>query len=114
MIVTRSLSLPLPSDFVLHPRCDRFVLSRRQPIPASIPAKVEVELFDGEGDPTVDWMVSCLVRRGIQTLLIEAGGELLFQFCSGGSTGRSLCDAVPAVDRRTQHPVAGWADEAFH
>lgn len=82
VIVTRSLALPLPSDFVLHPQVRPLVLSRRQPIPASIPAKVEVELFDGEGDPTVDWMVSCLVRRGIQTLLIEAGGELLFQFAA--------------------------------
>lgn len=97
VIVSRSLELPLPAAFVEHPQVRPLILSRRQPVPANFPSKVQVELFDGEGDPTVDWMLGCLARRGIQNLLVEAGGDLLFQFVAADRLDEIFVTLCPLV-----------------
>lgn len=97
VIVSRTLDLPLPAELVEHPQVRVLILTRHQPIPSHIPANVEVERFDGVGDPTVDWMVSCLARRDISTLLVEAGGELLFQFVAADALDEIFVTLCPVL-----------------
>ncbi len=80
VIVSRTLQVPLDAKLWTAAGVRLLVLTRRQPVPSNFPPEVELEFFDGPGDPQPEWMLACLARRGIQTLLIEAGGELLFQF----------------------------------
>ncbi len=78
IVVTRSLDVPLNADFLAEPLIRPLFLTRAGTVPAGLSA--EVEAWSGEGDLPVPWMLEQIAKRGVERLLIEAGGELLFQF----------------------------------
>jgi 2,5-diamino-6-(ribosylamino)-4(3H)-pyrimidinone 5'-phosphate reductase len=78
VVVTRSLDVPLSPEYLSEPAVRPLFVTRAAALRADFPA--EVEAWPGEGDPPVRWIVERLATRGVQRLLVEAGGDLLFQF----------------------------------
>ena len=78
VIVSRSLDLPLSAAYLAEPGIRPLVFTKAA-VPAGFGA--EVERFEGPAsDIPVAWMLDALRRRGIERVLVEAGGDLLFQF----------------------------------
>lgn len=91
VIVSRGLNVPLSDEFVSEPRIRPLLLVPRAALPAGFvpPGRLAVEAYDGPGGDSNDdgarslpvpWVLQQLAARGIQRLLVEAGGDLLFQF----------------------------------
>jgi 5-amino-6-(5-phosphoribosylamino)uracil reductase len=98
VVVTRTLAVPLLPEFVHEPRIRPLLLTRQQPLPENFPSTVEVEGYDGPlADPPVRWMLDCLQRRGVKTLLVEAGGELLFQFLAADALDELYVTLCPLL-----------------
>ena len=80
VVVTRTLDVPLHPEFLGEAAIRPLFLTRAGSVPSGFPA--EVEPWQGDGDLPVPWIVEQLARRGVERLLVEAGGDLLFQFLS--------------------------------
>ncbi len=78
VVVSRSLDVPLGDGFLAEAGVRPLFLTRAGSVPADFGAAVEV--WEGEGDVPVPWMLERLAARGVERLLVEAGGDLLFQF----------------------------------
>lgn len=70
-VVTRSLDLPREGRFYQDPRVKPLFLSAT---PGEMPGEVVVA-----PEVSVPWLIEQLAARGVQRLLVEAGGDLLFQ-----------------------------------
>ena len=71
----------------------------------------EVEAWSGDGDPPVAWMLDRLAARGVDRLLVEAGGDLLFQFLAADAIDEmhvTLCPIVVGGDAPTLADGAGF------
>ena len=77
VIVTRSFQLTPRESFLAETRIRPLFLTVAGHAPPSFPA--EIEVYPGNDIP-VPWILETLSRRGIRNLLVEAGGDLLFQF----------------------------------
>jgi len=95
VVVTRTLDVPLPPDFLAEPGIRPLFLSRAASVPAGFPA--EVEAWPGDGDLPVPWIVEQLARRGVEHLLVEAGGDLLFQFLAADAIDEMHVTLCPLV-----------------
>lgn len=81
VVVTRNLQVPLSADYLREPRIRRLFLTRESALRADFPAEAEAVGYAGPEDSLpIPWIVAEIARRGVQTLLVEAGGDLLFQF----------------------------------
>ena len=97
VVVTRSLNLPLLPDFVTDRRIRPLVLTSARPATPP-PEGVQVEVHDGPGGSVpVPWILEVLARRGVETLLIEAGGDLLFQFLAAGALDELYVTLCPMI-----------------
>ena len=64
---------------------------------------VEIEIFPGK-DIQIKWILDVLARRGIGTLLVEAGGDLLSQFLAADALDEmfvTLCPLLIGGDPRS-------------
>lgn len=96
VVVSRSLDLPPAADFFAEPAIRPLLLTRAAALGArSAPA--EIEAWDGEGDLPVAWILGQLARRGVERLLVEAGGDLLFQFLAAGAIDEMYLTLCPLV-----------------
>ncbi|MEO7057165.1 MAG: RibD family protein, partial [Caldimonas sp.] len=95
VVVTRSLAVPLDSGFVTETRVRPLFLTRAASVPAGLAA--DFEGWAGEGDPPVAWMLERLAGRGIERLLVEAGGDLLFQFLAADAIDEMHVTLCPLV-----------------
>ena len=96
VVVTRSLQVPLPQTFLREPRIRPLFLTLASAIPAGFPA--EVAGYDGPGsDLPIAWIVEQLQARGVQSLLVEAGGDLLFQFLAAQALTELYVTLCPKV-----------------
>ncbi|MEP6740355.1 MAG: dihydrofolate reductase family protein [Caldimonas sp.] len=95
VVVTRTLDIPLDSDFFAEPAVRPLFLTRAGAVPAGFPA--EVGAWPGEGSPPVAWMLEQLAERGIERLLVEAGGDLLFQFLAADAIDEMHVTLCPLV-----------------
>ena len=96
VVVTRSLQVPLPQTFLREPRIRPLFLTRASAIPAGFPA--EVAGYDGPGsDLPIAWILEQLKARGVQSLLVEAGGDLLFQFLAAQALTELYVTLCPKV-----------------
>jgi len=109
VVVTRSLDVPLEEGFLREPAVRPLFVTRAAALPERFPA--EVEAWPGEGDPPVSWIVDRLAARGVERLLVEAGGDLLFQFLAADALDEmhvTLCPIVVGGDAPSLADGAGF------
>ena len=88
-VVSRSLDLPREGRFYQDRRVRPLFLCSG---PGEMPG--ELERTD---EVTVPWLLAQLARRGVQNLLIEAGGDLLFQFMAAGAIDELFVTICPRL-----------------
>jgi riboflavin-specific deaminase-like protein len=110
VVLTRSLDVPLDTDFVREPAVRPLFLTRAAAAHGrTVPA--EVEAWPGDGDPPVWWIVDRLAARGVETLLVEGGGDLVFQFLAADALDEmhvTLCPIVVGGDAPTLADGVGF------
>jgi riboflavin biosynthesis pyrimidine reductase len=109
VVVSRTLNLPVTPAFLAEPGFRPLFLTRRAAIPPGFAA--EVEGYDGEHLP-VPWMLERLRERGVERLLVEAGGDLLFQFLAADALDEmnvTLCPLVIGGDTPSLADGIGFA-----
>ncbi len=94
VVVSRTMDLPVTTAFLAEPGFRPLFLTRRAALPDGFAA--EIEGHDGDDLP-VPWILDQLRARGVQTLLIEAGGDLLFQFLAAGAVDEMHVTLLPLV-----------------
>lgn len=106
VVVTRTLDVPLTPKFLAEPRIRPLFLTRAEVVPAGFPA--EIEGYAG-ADLPVPWILDALARRGVRTLLLEAGGDLLYQFVAAGALDEVYLTLCPLLvgDRSAASLVSG-------
>ena len=110
VVVTRSFDLPLDTDFAREPAIRPLFVTCAAARPAAVAAH-EVEAWPGEGDIPVRWILDRLAARGVERLLVEAGGELLFQFLAADALDEmhvTLCPIVVGGDAPSLADGAGF------
>ncbi len=96
VVVSRTMQVPVTPQFLAEPGFRPLFLTRAGAVPAGFTA--EIEAYDGPGpDLPVAWMLEQLRRRGVQRLLIEAGGDLLFQFLAADAVDEMFLTLCPLV-----------------
>ena len=95
VVVTRSLDVPLSEGFLAESAVKPLFLTRAASVPAGFAAAVDA--WPGEGDLPVPWMLERLAARGVERLLVEAGGDLLFQFLAEGAIDEMHVTLCPLV-----------------
>ena len=113
VVVSRSFDVPADADAFVEPAVRPLVLTRAASLGArSLPAGVDVEGWAGEGeDLPVAWILEQIVRRGVERLLVEAGGDLLFQFLAADALDEmylTLCPLVVGGDAPSLADGAGF------
>jgi riboflavin-specific deaminase-like protein len=99
VVVTRSLDVPLEDGFLRDPAIRPLFVTRAAALPPRFPAEFEAWL--GDGDLPIPWILERLAARGIERLLVEAGGDLLFQFLAADALDEmhvTLCPIVVGGD----------------
>ncbi len=109
VVVTRSLDVPLAPSFLAEAAIRPLFVTRAAAVKPGFPG--EVEAWPGEGDAPVDWIVARLAARGVERLLVEAGGDLLFQFLAADAIDEmhvTLCPLVVGGDAPTLADGTGF------
>jgi riboflavin biosynthesis pyrimidine reductase len=109
VVVSRSLDVPLAPTFNAEPSIRPLFVTRASSVPASFAG--EVEAGDGDGDVPIRWMLDRLAARGVERLLVEAGGDLLFQFLAADAIDEmylTLCPLVVGGDAPSLADGAGF------
>lgn len=100
VVVTRRLDVPLDAAFLAETGIRPLFLTHATSLRAGFPA--EAEGWSGEGTHLpIDWILEQLARRGVERLLVEAGGDLLFQFLAADALDEmhvTLCPLVVGGD----------------
>jgi 5-amino-6-(5-phosphoribosylamino)uracil reductase len=99
VVVSRSLDLPHDADFFAEPAVRPLLLTRAAALAGrALPAGAEAEGWPGAGeDLPVAWLLEQLARRGVEHLLVEAGGDLLFQFIAADAIDEMYLTLCPLV-----------------
>jgi riboflavin-specific deaminase-like protein len=95
VVVTRSLDLPLAPAFFAEPAIRPLFVTRAAAVPAGFGA--EIETWAGAGELPIPWIIERLARRGIERLLVEAGGDLLFQFIAADALDEMHVTLCPLI-----------------
>jgi len=101
VVVSRSLDVPLAPSFLDESGVRPLFVTRAAAVPPGFPGEVEAWL--GDGDPPVGWI--------LERLVIEAGGDLLFQFLAADAIDEmhvTLCPIVVGGDAPTLADGAGF------
>lgn len=90
VVVTRGLEVPRTGPFYEEPRTrPLFLTSSRAPV-----GNAEVEVAD---DVTVPWILERLEARGVRELLVEAGGDLIYQFLAADAVDELYVTVCPVI-----------------
>jgi riboflavin biosynthesis pyrimidine reductase len=113
VVVTRSLEVPFDADLFAEAAVRPLLLTRAAALHGrALPAGAEAEGWPGPGaDLPVGWMLEQLARRGVEHLLVEAGGDLLFQFVAADAIEEmylTLCPLVVGGDAPSLADGAGF------
>jgi riboflavin-specific deaminase-like protein len=112
VVVSRSLDVPLTPSFLAEPAIRPLFVTRAAAVPPGF--RAEVEAWAGDGDPPVGWILERVAARGVEHLLVEAGGDLLFQFLAADAIDEmhvTLCPIVVGGDAPTLADGAGFDRE---
>ena len=97
IVVSRSLDLPMTPEFLDEPAIRPLFLTRAASL-AGKTSKADAEGWAGAGgDLPVAWILEQLARRGVERLLIEAGGDLLFQFLAADAIDEMYLTLCPLL-----------------
>jgi riboflavin-specific deaminase-like protein len=115
VVVSRSMALPYRAHetaWVAESRIRPLFLTRS----ASVPTDLQVEHVGYEGpeaDLPIPWILETLHQRGVKRLLIEAGGDLLFQFFAAHAIDEVYLTLCPLVIGGPTPSLAGGAGFGF-
>jgi len=97
VVVSRALDLPLATDWFTEPAIRPLLLTRAASLQGRhVPAEAEGWAGEG-GNLPVPWILEQLARRGVERLLVEAGGDLLFQFLAADAIDEMYLTLCPLV-----------------
>ncbi len=98
VVVSRTLDVPLAADFLAEQRIRPLFLTGRS-APPGFPAEVVQcsECDSGTENIPIPWILDTLQKRGVETLLVEAGGELLFQFLAADAVDEIYVTLCPLI-----------------
>ena len=97
IVVSRTLDVPLTLEFLGESAIRPLFLTRSTSLESKSFA-AEAEGWSGEGgDLPVAWMLEQIARRGVERLLVEAGGDLLFQFLAADAIDEIYLTLCPLV-----------------
>jgi riboflavin biosynthesis pyrimidine reductase len=88
VVVTRTLDVPRAGRFYEDPRVRPLFLSSTA---GEVEGEIEV------GDVTIPWILERLEARGVRSVLVEAGGDLLFQFFDAGAVDSMYVTVCPLL-----------------
>jgi 5-amino-6-(5-phosphoribosylamino)uracil reductase len=99
VVVSRSLDIPFDADVFAEPAIRPLLLTRAVSLAGRpLPRGAEAEGWAGEGaDLPIAWILGQLARRGVERLLVEAGGDLLFQFIAADALDEMYLTLCPLV-----------------
>jgi riboflavin-specific deaminase-like protein len=96
IVVTRTLDVPLSPEFLAEKAVRPLFLTHAAALRPDFPA--EAEGWSGEGERLpVAWLLEQIARRGVERLLVEAGGDLLFQFLAADALDEMHVTLCPLV-----------------
>ena len=95
VVVTRKLDVPLQPEFLAERRVRPLFLTLEGSVPPGFAA--EVATYTGGEQLPVPWVLEQLRARGVERLLVEAGGDLLFQFLAAGALDEMHVTLCPLV-----------------
>lgn len=105
IVISRSLDVPLYPRFTeSHQIRSLFLTSKR-----IIPKKFPCQILQSQRPITPTWIVRELAKLGIKKLLIEGGGNLIYQFLKAGLLNEMYVTLCPLVigDREAPGIVTG-------
>ena len=109
VVVSRSLDVPITPEFMAESAIRPLFVTRAAAVPPGFPG--EVEAWPGEGEVPVRWILERLAARGVERLLVEAGGDLLFKFLAADAIDEmhvTLCPIVVGGDAPSLVDGAGF------
>lgn len=80
VIISRTMSFAFSDEYLNEKRIRPIFLTGNNFSPNDFPFEIRVSA----GDVTPEWIVATLQKLNVKTLLIEAGGDLNFQFLKSG------------------------------
>ena len=97
VVVTRGLDVPLIPEFVAEQAIRPLFLTNAASLRDGFPLEaVGWSGAAGERMP-IAWMLEQIARRGVERLLVEAGGDLLFQFLAADAIDEMHLTLCPLV-----------------
>ena len=94
VVVSRQLDIVPRPSFVEESRIQKLFLTT--PGYRAPDCAAEIEIFSGENIP-INWILDVLSQRGIGTLLLEAGGDLLSQFLAADAVDEMYVTLCPLL-----------------
>ncbi|MFN7143276.1 MAG: RibD family protein [Myxococcota bacterium] len=88
VVLSRTLDVPKTGRFYQDPRVKPLFFS---PVAGQVPGELEV------GEVDVHRVIERLEARGVQSLLVEAGGDLIAQFLAAGVVDEIFVTVCPLV-----------------
>lgn len=96
IVLTRRLDMQPSAEYLQDKRIRPLFLVPADATRESFPA--EVLSYDGPGrDLPIPWVIQALERRGVKSLLVEAGGDLLFQFLEADALDEMYVTLCPKL-----------------
>jgi 5-amino-6-(5-phosphoribosylamino)uracil reductase len=102
VVVTRHLPV-LSAAYLGEARIRPLFLTPAAMVKPDFPAPIEAYAGDSSDLP-VSWILEVLERRGIKTLLVEAGGDFLFQLLAADALDEMYVTLCPRLIGGTQAP----------
>ena len=105
VIVSRTMDVPLTASFFCEKTVHPLFLTIKENVPEDFPC----EVIACENEITPQWILEVLESRGAKNILIEAGGNLLFQFIHDNMIDEMNITLCPKIIGGTTSPslVAG-------
>jgi riboflavin-specific deaminase-like protein len=100
VIVSHKMNFKLSERYLADKRIRPLFLTDKKTLPKTFPCEV-VQLA---GKITPSWIVKQLTKRGIKNLLIEGGGNLIFQFFAADLINEVYLTVTPRIIGESKAP----------